>query len=313
MKQHEWKRRAVEHFGSLEAEQRVFTREQIGRLLNERRPELGIPKTLSVERFLGVLFAEGRMRKVKIPPEAVSEQESTSANPPRPQDRGYRAFERYVWGEASPYEVALSLRGGSYLSHASAALLHGLADDDPDTIYTNKEQSAKPPPRGPLTQEGIDRAFANHPRSSNYVFRYEGKRIVLLNGKQSQNLGVEPVVVPFGPPLLATGLERTLIDLTVRPAYAGGVMGVLAAYRHARGKVSVDALLTILGKLQFVYPYHQAVGLYLKLADYSGPELQKLRTAPRRFDFYLAHHMDNPDFDPEWRVYYAGELRRKTK
>ncbi|HEX8245073.1 MAG TPA: type IV toxin-antitoxin system AbiEi family antitoxin [Longimicrobium sp.] len=200
------------------------------------------------------------------------------------------------------------LRGGSYLSHGSAAFLHDLASSEPDEIYVNKEQSPKPVARGTLTQEAIDRAFANQPRSSNYVFSYEQRRIVLTSGKQSGALGVSPVAVPFGPPLPATGPERTLVDLTVRPAYAGGPAEVLAAYRRAREKISVGEVLRILEMLQFVYPYHQAIGFYLERAGYSGSDLHRLRTAPRRFKFYLANRMADPKFDPAWYVYYPPEL-----
>lgn len=243
------------------------------------------------------------MRTVSVPA-AVQ----TLPAPSRPGGGPYRAFERYIWGEASPYEVALALRGGSYLSHRSAAFLHDLVSSEGQEIYANKEQSAKAAPRGTLTQEGIDRAFANHPRSSNYVFSYEEKRIVLMSGKQSGNLGVAPVSVPFGPSLLATGPERTLIDITVRPAYAGGPGEVLAAYRRARERISTGALFSMLETLQFVYPYHQAVGFYLQRAGYAGAELRRLRTAPRRFKFYLTHRMADPSFDPEWRVFYPADL-----
>ena len=37
-----------------------------------------------------------------------------------------------------------------------------------------------------------------------------------------------------------TDLERTLIDIAVRPEYAGGVYEVLNVYRLAKGKVSAN-------------------------------------------------------------------------
>ena len=50
---------------------------------------------------------------------------------------------RFHHGPFTNYELALSLRPDSYLSHGSAAFLHGLTDQEPEFIYVNKEQSPK--------------------------------------------------------------------------------------------------------------------------------------------------------------------------
>lgn len=83
----------------------------------------------------------------------------------------YSPIRRYAVGEPSPFELGLSLRGGAYLSHASAVFLLGLNDQLPKTLYVNKEQTPKPVPSTPLAQDRIDRAFRNSPRKSNYVYR----------------------------------------------------------------------------------------------------------------------------------------------
>jgi hypothetical protein len=74
----------------------------------------------------------------------------------------------------------------------------------------------------------------------------------------------------------STSIERTLIDLTVRPACAGGVEHVLAAYRRARGRVCVRKLLAALRALDYVYPFHQAVAFYVQLAGYPESEYNLL-------------------------------------
>jgi len=58
-----------------------------------------------------------------------------------------------------------------------------------------------------------------------------------------------------GEPLEVTDLERTLIDIAVRPAYAGGVRPVLTAYLRSRSKVSVDRIAKLLRRLDYVYPF----------------------------------------------------------
>jgi len=53
-------------------------------------------------------------------------------------------LERYCLGEPTPFELALSIRKSGYLSHGTAAFLHGLTQKQLPTIYVNIEQSAKP-------------------------------------------------------------------------------------------------------------------------------------------------------------------------
>src|SRR5690349_24324401 len=96
---------------------------------------------------------------------------------------------RYVWQQASPYEIALSLKRKAYLSHATALFLHGLNEQIPSRIFVNAEQSPKPT-SGNLTQEGIHRAFANKQRESNFVFQFNDSEAVLIWGKNTGQLEV---------------------------------------------------------------------------------------------------------------------------
>ncbi len=70
----------------------------------------------------------------------------------------------------------------------------------------------------------------------------------MLNGMHTGNLGVIKMSGPDGEKLKITDVERTLIDITVRPEYAGGIHEVLKAYRLAKDKVSVNKLVAILEK-----------------------------------------------------------------
>lgn len=215
---------------------------------------------------------------------------------------------RYAWGPPSIYALGVSMRPGAYLSHASAVFLHGLTDQIPKTVYVNKEQSPKPAPEGQLTQGGIDRAFGGAQRSSTYVFEYEGYRFVLLSGKNTNRLEVSQLRDPQGEYVDATKLERTLIDIAVRPAYAGGVFEVLKAYRAAKDRLSVSTLVATLRQLGYLYPYHQAVGFYLQRAGVESEKLQRLRDLGLNFNFYLAHKMGPTSYSPEWRIHFPEGL-----
>lgn len=215
----------------------------------------------------------------------------------------YTPIRRYAVGEPSPFELGLSLRGGAYLSHASSVFLLGLNDQLPKTLYVNKEQTPKPVPSTPLAQDRIDRAFRNSPRKSNYVYRFGETHFVLLSGKNTRDFGVEETPGPAGEPLRVTGLDRTLVDIAVRPAYSGGVFQVLEAYRTALGRLSVERILETLDRLDYIYPYHQVVGYYLEKAGLPEPETKPFRDRGLAWDFYLTHGLRDTEYVPAWRLH----------
>jgi len=211
---------------------------------------------------------------------------------------------RYAWGEVSDFAIAASLRPGAYLSHGSAVFLHGLTQQIPKTIYVNKEQSPKFHSAAPLTQGALELAFSRPQRRSKYSFEVRQSSIVLLSGKNTGRLEVVPLQTPTGETLEVTGIERTLIDITVRPSYAGGIYQILEAYKSAKDRLSVNTLIATLKKLDYMYPYHQAIGFYMERAGYEPSRYERLRDLGLNFDFYLAHDIRDRDYSPLWRLYF---------
>jgi predicted transcriptional regulator of viral defense system len=217
---------------------------------------------------------------------------------------------RYIWAGASPYQIALSLKKGSYLSHSSAVFFHGLTDQIPKTIYVNQEQSEKEKPAGDLTQESINRAFSSKPRQSNFIFEAQEMRIVVVSGKNTGRFEVGKLTTSSGEILDVTNIERTLVDIAVRPIYSGGVYQVLEAYRAAKNKISVGTLLAVLKKLDYKYPFHQVIGFYMERAGYPQEQLSRLKKSKFQFDFYLTHDLrGEKKLDPTWRLYYPSEFK----
>ena len=201
----------------------------------------------------------------------------------------------------SVYHYAVSIRRGAYLCHASAVHLLGLTQQRPKTIYVNKEQSPKTKPQGEITQQSIDKAFAQQQRHSNYVFRIDGFQIVLVSGKATKRAGViddEKTGLPL------TGLERTLIDIAVRPRYSGGVFQVAQAFKEAINDIDIDKLVGLLRTLDYRYPYHQSIGFYLERAGAPRKFLEPLQQLGTEFDFYLDYAMASPSYDESWRVFF---------
>lgn len=263
-----------------------LTQRDLAALLRDNRDKWRLPARTGLRQFLEFSLARTDLRRVEL------------------RSKDYRPITRYVWGDPSAFELALSIRGNAYLSHGTAVFLRGLSDEIPKVVYVNSEQSAKPGPAGELTQAALDRAFANQQRRSKLVFTYDDTRIMVLSGKNTGQLEVGALEGPAGERLRVTKTERTLIDIVVRPAYAGGMTHVLQVFENARPRVSTNVLIATLRKLDYTYPYHQAIGFLMERAGYGNDALSRLEALGLRHDFYLVHGMRETEFSRRWRLHH---------
>ena len=218
----------------------------------------------------------------------------------------YMSIIRYTRGQPSHNRLALSLKRASFLCHHSALVLHGLATSS-NAIFANQEQSEKPEPSG-LTQAAIRLAFKNQQRQSNYRFQHDEFQYVLVSGKNTGRAGVVQLKTPDGEEVDSTDLERTLIDIVVRPAYAGGLENVASVYDAAFHKVDLDHLFDLLRKLNYLYPYAQSIGFLLQRAGRPENDMKQLEELRSEFDFFLDYGMKEPSYDEKWRLYYPASL-----
>lgn|SRR5487761_51598 len=271
--------------------ERVFPQTDIVSVLNSGRFDWNLPRSMNPLTFIQMLLRRTKMTQVSL----------TSAE--------YAPLLRYVWGtDVAPVLLALSIKPRAFCSHGSAMWIHGLGGNERD-IFVNSEQSEKPPNRGILAQEAINRAFHNEQRRSKLVYGYRGTTLTVLNGKNSGRLEVEPAKTPSGEQVEVTSIERTLVDITVRPAYAGGIAHVLESFRKARGIVSVEKLLRILKALDYSYPYHQSLGFYMTRSAYEEANLNLVKKLGTQFNFYLGHAMKDSVLDDEFKVFFPKSLK----
>jgi hypothetical protein len=273
------------------AGKRVFWPSDISRILEENRAFWRLAQNTTTAKFLDFLLDKTDLHLEYLEP----------VNHPN-----VSGISRYVWKQASAYEIAVSMKHEAYLCHGTAMFLHGLTEQIPARIYVNSEQSPKSN-SGHLTQEGINRAFAGKQRESQFIFKFGVSEALLLWGKNTGQLGVVDLEYS-GTTLRVTGLERTLIDIAVRPSYAGGVFQVLEAYRAAKDRVSVGTLIATLKKINYVYPYHQAIGFYLQKAGYSRSQYGRLQSIGLNYDFYLAYGLKEKEYNPDWRLFFPKSL-----
>jgi hypothetical protein len=217
---------------------------------------------------------------------------------------------RYVWeNQAIDLEIINSVRPNSYFTHFTAMYLHGLTLQEPKMIYLNYEQPEKRFRDTDLAQERIDYAFRSGCRTSNNIADFGDRRICLLNGKYTGHKGIIDYEIETGHIVKTTNIERTLIDITVRPVYSGGVHSVLEAYRMAGDRLSVNKLSATLASLKYIYPYHQAIGFYLERAGvFTEKQLALIDKFDKNIDFYLVHQIREKEYSKRWKIYYPKGL-----
>lgn len=269
--------------------QRIFAYSEIAGILAEKRQEWDVSE-LTVDAFLRTLV---QWQFIKIQEIAFPS----------------RSYVRYVRGDPSIYAVLLSLHRAAYFSHLTAMYFHKLTSNECTEIYLNIEQGEKTANTSRLLQENIDKAFKQRPRVTNNTTTSNGYRIYMLNGMHTGQLGVETIDFPRIPQCRTTSIERTLIDIAVRPSYSGGVGQVMDAYRRAKNRVIVKKLIEQLKTLKYVYPYHQAIGFYMERSGFDDAALKAIKeNFTIEYDFYLAHEMKKPDYSQQWRLYFPEDF-----
>jgi hypothetical protein len=271
-------------------QQRVWTSRQLQAVHAEMREEWQLSQRSRLTDFLNFLTTETPFVEIAI-------------NLPSKQ------FTRYWWKGPDVYDAVIIVNPKAYFSHHTALYFHNLIEDEPDIVYLNNEQESTGDVVGTMEQGAIDRTFLRPVRQSNCRTQYGDKTICVLSGKNTEQAGVINYKHGRDQPLRITNLERTLIDITVRPVYSGGVDVVSEAFKKAADRISIDKLISMLKRINHKYPYHQALGFYLeRFAGFDRSALQPLRALGLKYDFYLDYQMQDIAYSADWRINYPKYL-----
>jgi predicted transcriptional regulator of viral defense system len=216
----------------------------------------------------------------------------------------------YSYKYPTIFEVAMSIEKNSYLSHYSAVFINQLTEQIPKTIYVNKERGFNNKENDEkIDDEKVKNAFNKEPRVSKNIYTFDDKKIVLLNCMDTNKIGVRYVKYENSM-IETTNLERTLIDCVVRPFYVGGIEEVIKYFINAKNLVSINLIIEYLNKIDYIYPYHQAVGFYLDIASYSEKNIEKLKKINIYNDFYLTNFKSESElaYVKKWKIYVPKYL-----
>jgi len=264
----------------------IYSYSDISNILDENRDYWRLPANLSALGFIKQLNEFTKLKRYEI-------------NFPN------NKILRFSWGRVSTLSMASSIKKDSYFTHYTAMFLHNLTEQIPKTIYVNYEQTKKNYKQGELIQSRVDNAFSRPQRTSSNSTTFSDYKILLLNGKHTNRMGVIEMIASEGEKVMVTNIERTLIDIVVRPTYSGGIYEILKAYRRAAGEVSINKLTAMLRRLDYIYPYHQSIGFYLqKSGVYKESQIQLLKKFDQKIDFYITHQIKENEYSKEWRLYY---------
>lgn len=217
-------------------------------------------------------------------------------------EEGYQKKTVFTFGDFDNLECIGRIGKNAYFSHHTALFLNNLTQQIPKTAYVSYELSKTKNSRITLKQENIDKVFSAPPREARY-YTFNRRPVILHASKFN---GLTGVVKNSGGKFYQTDPERTLIDSVVRPHFSGGIFNVMNVFIENRGKYSVGKIGDYIKALDYIYPYHQAIGFLLEKAGYPEKELSIFKDMGIKNRFYLDYEIKDRSFSEKWNLIYPS-------
>lgn len=269
----------------------IYTIYELTTIFNTNNKKWDLSYSMSFTKFLDFLLEKSYLEEI---------------------DLGLKTL--YGWkiathGTDSLYEIAIKLKPRSYISHYSAMFLNNMTEQIPKTIYVTYDRENKLVNHTKkLEQSKIDLAFSEKKKPKEVIYTFGGYRFVLINSTSNERIGIKNMELPSGVVIPVTNIERTLIDIVVRPELSGGIQEVIKAYQSV-DTVQIAKIQTYLRKKAYVYPFEQSIGFCLEYAGIDPEKVNSLLAACKlEYNFYLDRAMKNPKFSSRWKLYYPNYL-----
>ena len=221
------------------------------------------------------------------------------------EEGGNRKKPVFTVGEFDNFECVSKIKDSAYFSHHTALFLNDMHEYTSKAVYLSYELAERKSFKKPvLDQKSIDKAFSVPPREARR-FTFDCKSVILHASKYNGGIGI---VKNSGGKFYQTDPERTLIDSIVSPHLSGGIMNVLQILIHYKGRYSTQKIYDYLLALDYVYPYHQAIGFLLETAGYSRKELLMFENMGIEYKFYLDHEIMHPYLDEKWNIVHPEDI-----
>lgn len=267
---------------------KAYTTFDLAKIFQEKREEWNIADYRNQYHFMKFLEDSNILKNIKLKHQSSAVIKQIYEEP-----------------DATLFNIALTIKKGGYLSNYTAMQIHQLTLQIPKSIYVSYGKSNSYPidrTEIKLEQSSIDLAFSKPQRTTSEIYKSEldNTRFYFIQKAYiEQNIGIT-----FLNGYYYTDLERTLIDIAIRPAYSGGVFEVLEAFESAREIVDIEKVNEYLVKLNYIYPYHQVIGFYMDKAGYNKKIVNNIFLKNIVNNFFLTYNMSNKEFDTKWKIYF---------
>lgn len=198
--------------------------------------------------------------------------------------------------------------------HITSVFFHALTQQIPQKVFIRRRDIAprKTKRTNQLSDSQIRSQFIKPHKSTGKRLPLPGGECVLISGYKNDQTGVIPVpeqYLAFPEGARITDLERCLIDAVVAPHYNGGVMSLPALFREAAKQLDLQKLIDHYWELEFLYPFHQTIGFFLKTSGQKEAAKQWRDTFPPTNRFFVDKTAKtNWVYDETWQVQYPRGL-----
>jgi len=218
-------------------------------------------------------------------------------------------------------EVFYTIYPKGYFTHYTAMRYYKLTDQLPKSIYINKEQQfiskeSVKYEKEHLVQSSIDTALQKKIKTRNAtlsLFNHIGFKI---SGKNTQNIGTTSVYIG-GIKVKITSIERTLVDIMVHQEFSGGAGEVFNAYLktyklYNLGEInfSINKIIRILKKLNYIYPYYQSIGFLLEKVGFDTTKFKQEFKINHRFYLVREKQIEELQYIEDWNLYVPKNLNQ---